>query len=79
MLWSTYWVCDTNMKFVYVITGWEGSGTDSRVLRDAVNHTHGLKVFMEKYYLCDNGYPNCEGFLTPYKRVMYHLSEWSSR
>ncbi|KAL8498143.1 hypothetical protein ACS0TY_021465 [Phlomoides rotata] len=46
MLWSTYWVCDTNMKFVYVITGWEGSGTDSRVLRDAVNHTHGLKVFM---------------------------------
>ncbi|KAL8476290.1 hypothetical protein ACS0TY_028820 [Phlomoides rotata] len=31
------------------------------------------------YYLRDNGYPNCEGFLTPYKGVRYHLSEWSSR
>ncbi|KAL8477241.1 hypothetical protein ACS0TY_029509 [Phlomoides rotata] len=31
------------------------------------------------YYLCDNGYPKCEGFLTPYKGVRYHLSEWSSR
>ncbi|KAL8493331.1 hypothetical protein ACS0TY_024520 [Phlomoides rotata] len=31
------------------------------------------------YYLCDNGYLNCEGFLTPYKGVRYHLSEWSSR
>ncbi|KAL8479004.1 hypothetical protein ACS0TY_030774 [Phlomoides rotata] len=72
-------VCDTNMRFVYVLTGWEGSAADLRVLRDAVNRTHGLKVPTGKYYLCDNGYPNCEGFLTPYKGVRYHLSEWSSR
>ncbi|KAL8502767.1 hypothetical protein ACS0TY_021759 [Phlomoides rotata] len=37
-------VCDTNMKFVYVLTGWEGSSIDSSVLCDAVNHTHGFKV-----------------------------------
>ncbi|XP_041989939.1 uncharacterized protein LOC121741295 [Salvia splendens] len=29
-----------------------------------------------QYYLCDNGYANSEGFLTPYKGVRYHLQEW---
>ncbi|KAL0399934.1 UNVERIFIED_CONTAM: hypothetical protein Sradi_2336700 [Sesamum radiatum] len=28
------------------------------------------------YYLCDNGYANGEGFLTPYHGVRYHLKEW---
>ncbi|KAL0395346.1 UNVERIFIED_CONTAM: hypothetical protein Slati_4500800 [Sesamum latifolium] len=27
-------------------------------------------------YLCDNGYGNVEGFLTPYRGVRYHLKEW---
>ncbi|KAL8510292.1 hypothetical protein ACS0TY_017194 [Phlomoides rotata] len=72
-------VCDMNMRFVYVLTGLEGSTADSRVLRDAINRTHGLKVPRGCYYLYDNNYPNCEGFLMPYKGVRYHLSEWSSR
>ncbi|KAL8497843.1 hypothetical protein ACS0TY_021259 [Phlomoides rotata] len=72
-------VCDRDMKFVYVLTGWEGSAADVRVLRDAVTRPNGLKVPKGNYYLADNGYPNCEGFLTPYKGVRYHLSEWSSR
>ncbi|XP_024978959.1 uncharacterized protein LOC112516168 [Cynara cardunculus var. scolymus] len=28
--------CTRNMNFIYVLSGWEGSATDSRVLRDAV-------------------------------------------
>ncbi|KAL8456423.1 hypothetical protein ACS0TY_034580 [Phlomoides rotata] len=72
-------VCDRNMQFVYVLTGWEGSAANSRVLRDAVNRANGLKVPRGNYYLCDNGYPNCEGFLTPYKGVRYHLNEWTAR
>ncbi|KAL8548438.1 hypothetical protein ACS0TY_007660 [Phlomoides rotata] len=72
-------VCDINMSFIYVLTGLEGSAADSRVLRDAINRTNGLKVPKGKYSLCDNGYPNCEGFLTPYKGVRYHLSEWNHR
>ncbi|KAL0552251.1 hypothetical protein IC582_011357 [Cucumis melo] len=28
------------------------------------------------YYLCDTGYPNAEGFLTPYRGQRYHLQEW---
>ena len=29
-------VVDWNMKFLYVLPGWEGSASDSRVLRDAM-------------------------------------------
>jgi hypothetical protein len=29
-----------------------------------------------KYYFMDSGYPNKEGFLTPYKRQRYHVTEW---
>ncbi|KAL8546946.1 hypothetical protein ACS0TY_006599 [Phlomoides rotata] len=36
-------VCDTNMNFVYVLPGWEGSASDVRILRDSVNRPHGLK------------------------------------
>ncbi|XP_057787503.1 uncharacterized protein LOC131004763 [Salvia miltiorrhiza] len=69
-------VCDRNLNFVYVLSGWEGSANDSRILRDALNRPHGLKVPKGKYYLCDNGYANSEGFLTPFKGVRYHLKEW---
>jgi len=29
-------VVDWNMKFLYVLSGWEGSASDSRVLDDAM-------------------------------------------
>nr|KAJ0191564.1 hypothetical protein LSAT_V11C800427090 [Lactuca sativa] len=29
------------------------------------------------YYLCDAGYTNGEGFLTPYRGKRYHLNDWS--
>ncbi|KAL0367557.1 UNVERIFIED_CONTAM: hypothetical protein Sradi_3645800 [Sesamum radiatum] len=53
-------VCSTEGKFTYVLSGWEGSAADSR----------------ETIYLCDNGYSNSEGFLTPYRGVRYHLRDW---
>lgn len=28
------------------------------------------------YYLCDNGYANSDGFLTPFKGVRFHIKEW---
>ncbi|XLR27864.1 hypothetical protein S83_055764 [Arachis hypogaea] len=31
-------VCNRDMNFVYVLSGWEGSASDSRVLRDAISH-----------------------------------------
>ncbi|KAL7242858.1 hypothetical protein ACSBR1_015286 [Camellia fascicularis] len=37
-------VCSQDMQFIYVLPGWEGFASDSRVLRDAVSRPNGLKV-----------------------------------
>ncbi|KAL4307169.1 hypothetical protein AHAS_Ahas16G0251400 [Arachis hypogaea] len=37
-------VCNQNMNFVYVLSGWEGSASDSRILRDAITRRNGLKI-----------------------------------
>ncbi|XP_057771007.1 uncharacterized protein LOC130990791 [Salvia miltiorrhiza] len=77
---NTLAVCDRNKKFVYVLPGWEGSTTDSRILRDALQRANGLRVPKVSnacnYYLCNNGYANSKGFLAPYKRIRYHLKKW---
>ena len=31
---------------------------------------------LDFYYLCDTGYTNGEGFLTPYKGQRYYLNAW---
>ncbi|KAL0440663.1 UNVERIFIED_CONTAM: hypothetical protein Sradi_0005200 [Sesamum radiatum] len=69
-------VCNPNTQFIFVLSGWEGSAADSRVLRDAIHRPNGLTVPTGNYYLCDNGYANADGFLMPYRGVRYHLREW---
>ncbi|KAL8457585.1 hypothetical protein ACS0TY_035449 [Phlomoides rotata] len=36
--------CDRSMRFIYILTGWEGSAADARVLRDAVCRNDGFNV-----------------------------------
>ncbi|KAK3207115.1 hypothetical protein Dsin_021161 [Dipteronia sinensis] len=38
--------CTHDLKFVYVLSGWEGSSTDSRVLQDAITRHNGFKVII---------------------------------
>ncbi|KAJ8753991.1 hypothetical protein K2173_001889 [Erythroxylum novogranatense] len=59
------------MQFVYVLSGWEGSVANGRVLRDAITRRHGLKVPH-----VDAGYTNCKGFLAPFRGQKYHLNKW---
>ena len=33
-----------NMQFIYVMTGWEGSAANSKVLRDALSPNNGFSV-----------------------------------
>ena len=33
-----------DLKFIYVLAGWEGSAHDSRVLGDALSRPNGLKI-----------------------------------
>lgn len=37
-------VCGPDLKFIYVLPGWEGSAGDSRVLRDALRRQNHLQI-----------------------------------
>ncbi|KAK4384526.1 hypothetical protein Sango_3052700 [Sesamum angolense] len=49
----------------------DGAFVDVRVPEHEKDHYR-----TRNYYLCDNGYANMEGYLTPYRDVWYHLHEW---
>ncbi|KAI4999599.1 hypothetical protein ZWY2020_004188 [Hordeum vulgare] len=57
--------CDFDLKITFISCGWEGSATDARVLRFAMNS--GFKVPDGKFYLVDGGYANTTSFLAPYR------------
>ncbi|KAG4935656.1 hypothetical protein JHK85_050575 [Glycine max] len=68
--------CGPNLRFIYVLSGWEGSAGDSRVLRDALRRQNKLEIPTGKYFLVDAGFTNGLGFLAPYQGTRYHLNEW---
>ncbi|XLR38617.1 hypothetical protein S83_023277, partial [Arachis hypogaea] len=55
-------VCNWELGFVYVLSGWEGSASNSRVLRDAITRRISLKIPHGNYYLVFAGYTNDLGF-----------------
>lgn len=70
-------VCNFDLNITYVSAGWEGSATDARVLRSAMNTPVGkFEVPPGKFYLVDGGYANTASFLAPYRKVRYHLKEF---
>jgi hypothetical protein len=69
-------VCTFDMKFLYAITGWEGSVSDSYMYEEARSGTFTIPA--NKFYLGDAGFPLCDHLLVPYHRVRYHLREWGA-
>ncbi|XVF67480.1 hypothetical protein PTKIN_Ptkin10aG0124900 [Pterospermum kingtungense] len=61
------------MKFTHVLPGWEGTTSDSRILKNALTRDDKLIIPKGKYYLVDAGFPLRSGLLTPYRGVRYHL------
>ncbi|CAN1313934.1 hypothetical protein LINPERPRIM_LOCUS29133 [Linum perenne] len=55
--------CNQNMQFMYSLAGWEGSAHNSRVLRDAISRTNGLRVPTSELYFTFlfsfSEHPNC--------------------
>ena len=68
-------ICDFNLLFTLVLTGWEGSAPDSRVLAFAFEKNL-LAIPNGRFYLADAGYGLTKNILTPYRGVRYHLREW---
>ncbi|KAF5469174.1 hypothetical protein F2P56_013267 [Juglans regia] len=70
--------CSFDLKFHYVLAGWEGSASDLQVLNSALTRRNKLLVPEGKYYLVDNKYANMPGFIAPYPGVPYCLKEYPS-
>ncbi|OIW16053.1 hypothetical protein TanjilG_04588 [Lupinus angustifolius] len=70
--------CSFDLRFHYVLAGWEGSATDSQVFNSAIMRRNKLQVPEGKYYLVNNKYPNVPGFIAPYSVTPYHSKEFPS-
>ena len=66
--------CDFDLKFIYVLSGWEGSAVDSHVYEYV--RVSGLTIPDGRYYLGDRGYANSTSLLVLYRSTCYHLKEW---
>ncbi|XP_077239710.1 uncharacterized protein LOC143880608 [Tasmannia lanceolata] len=66
-------------KFNYILAGWEGSASDSRILGNATSRPNGLPCLPGKFYLDDGGYPLLRSSITPYQGIAYHLNEIRGR
>jgi hypothetical protein len=67
-------ICTMDMRFMFVLSGWEGSASDAHVFEDA--QRKGFTILEDCYYLANTGYANSDALLVPYKGVQYHLQEW---
>ncbi|XP_059639204.1 protein ALP1-like [Cornus florida] len=71
-------VCDFDIRFTYVLAGWEGSANDSRILKECIgNEAMNFPVPPPgKYYLVDSGYANKLGYLAPFRGHTYDFQEY---
>ncbi|XP_031392120.1 protein ALP1-like [Punica granatum] len=69
--------CSHDMMFTHVVTGWEGSAHDSRILSDAATLQTFPAPYGEQYYVVDARYPNIPGYMAPYKGQRYHRSDFN--
>ncbi|KAK7314853.1 hypothetical protein VNO77_33381 [Canavalia gladiata] len=70
--------CTFDLQFIFIYPGWEGSVTDSHVLRAVLDDPdqNFPQIPQGKYYLVDMGYLNTEGFIAPFQGVRYQHYEY---
>jgi len=66
--------CAFDMKFCYILSGWEGSATDGCIFDDA--RQKDFAIPNGSYYLADAGFMTCNALIIPYWGTCYHLKEW---
>ncbi|XP_021974531.1 uncharacterized protein LOC110869598 [Helianthus annuus] len=71
--------CTFDLKFTYVLTGWEGTVSDSRIIKNAFSRSDKLVIPTGRFCLQDAGLPHTSSLMTPYRGVRYHLKEYSTR
>jgi len=51
---NIFTACDLDMKFTYVLTGWEGTTSDSRILKQAFIEEDPLVIVEGKFKVFEN-------------------------
>jgi hypothetical protein len=68
-----------DMKFTYMLAGWEGSSHDTSNFAHGMIRPDGLKINEGMFYLVDAGYA-CRHVILPHVRsTIYHLNEFFAR
>ena len=70
---------DFDMKFMYVLAGWEGSAHDASILGDSMSRADEINIPDGKFYLGDVEYACRPCVLPPFRGTRYHLNKLSSR
>jgi hypothetical protein len=70
---------DFDLRFTYVIAGWEGSAHDASILAESFSRPNGLTIPDGKFYLRDAGCAWLSGSLPPFRKTRYHLNELTVR
>jgi hypothetical protein len=60
---------DFDLKFTYVLAGWEGSAHDACILNDSLNRPDGIHIAEGKFYLGDAGYAYRLGILLHFRKT----------
>ncbi|XP_052622595.1 uncharacterized protein LOC111896182 [Lactuca sativa] len=77
--------CTFDLKFTYVLTGWEGTASDSKIIKNAFTRDDKLLIPSGnllnqcRYCLVDGGLPHTNKLMAPYRGVRYHLKKYSMR
>ncbi|KAG6500231.1 hypothetical protein ZIOFF_040074 [Zingiber officinale] len=69
--------CTFDLKFTYVLARWEGTTSDTRIIKNVLTRKDCLKIPKGKYYLVDAGFMLKSSLITPYRGERYHLKEYS--
>lgn len=76
LTWNILAASTFDMRFCYVLSGWEGSACDTTLFSSA--RSEDFYIPPGKYYLADAGFAHCDALLVPYRAVRYHLREWKA-
>jgi hypothetical protein len=59
---------DFDLKFTYVLAGWEGSAHDASILNDSLNIPDGIQLPEGKFFLGVPGYA-CRQGISPFRKT----------
>ncbi|ETV88815.1 hypothetical protein H257_00307 [Aphanomyces astaci] len=66
--------CDFDLKFTFVLAGWEGTAGDGKMFEAAKRL--GIEATGDQFDLMDAGFVLSKHCLTPYRGMRYHLKEY---